>query len=120
MAQLFSLGGIERMKECPYCGKEYPNNATVCELDANELVAKGANAALSPKVKMTGLDRMFVGSSRISFWGLDARLLWGVIGVIACKHPTARKNALIYLGWQVGGLVLAFIIIVLIKNTHAK
>jgi hypothetical protein len=108
------------MKECPYCGKEYPDNATVCELDANALVAKGAHGAQSSKVKMTGLNKMFANSSSIFFWGLDARLLWGIIGVFACKHPTARRNAWIYFGWQIGGLVLAFIIIVLIKNAHAK
>ncbi len=26
------------MKACPYCGKEYPDNAVVCELDENPLV----------------------------------------------------------------------------------
>ena len=109
-----------RMKECTYCGKEYPDNATVCELDANPLVAKGANAALSPKVKMTGLDKMFSDSSGISFWGLDARLLWGIIGVFGCKHPTARRNARIYFFRQIAGIVIAFIVILLIRNARSK
>lgn len=26
------------MKTCPYCGKEYPDNASICELDQNLLV----------------------------------------------------------------------------------
>jgi hypothetical protein len=108
------------MKECTYCGKEYPDNATVCELDANPLVTKGANAALSPEVKMTGLDKMFADSPSIFLWGLDARLLWGIIGVFACKHPTARKNAWIYFGWQIGGIVLAIIVVVLIRDAQAK
>ena len=27
------------MKKCTYCGKEYPDEATVCDIDANPLVA---------------------------------------------------------------------------------
>ncbi len=101
------------MKECTYCGKEYPDDAAVCELDDNLLVTKGATAAVPPKAKMTGIDKFFVDSSSISFWGLDARLLWGIIGVLACKHPVARKNAWIYFGWQVG-MVLAIVIVVVL------
>src|SRR5262249_14405283 len=26
------------MKKCPYCGKEYPDDATLCEIDSTELV----------------------------------------------------------------------------------
>lgn len=104
------------MKQCTYCGKEYPDETTVCELDAKPLVAIGrANAAPPRTVKMTRLDKLFADSPGISFWGADARLLWGVIGVFACKHPSAQKNARIYFRRQVGGLVLAFIIVVLIK-----
>ncbi|MGB6500487.1 MAG: hypothetical protein WBG19_03685 [Thermoplasmata archaeon] len=109
------------MNKCPYCGKEYPDSAAVCELDANPLISgKAAPAPLGHNAEMTGLDKYFAKSSSIFFWGLDARLLWGFIGVLACKHPTARKNAWIYFGWQAGGLVLAFIIIVLVKNAQAK
>lgn len=93
------------MKKCTYCGKEYPDEVTVCELDANPLVAvKSAKAAPTPTVEMTRLDKLFSNSSSIFFWGVDARLLWGIIGVLACKHPTARKNAWIYFGWQIGGI----------------
>ena len=109
------------MRTCPYCGKEYPDTATVCELDANPLITiQSANTAPPPTTKMNWLDKQFANSSGISFWGLDARLLFGIIGVLACKHPTARKNAWIYFGWQAGGLLLAFIIIVLVKNAQAK
>ena len=84
---------IARMKKCPYCGKEYPDDATVCELDANPLVAIGrANAALLPTVKMTRLDKLFANSSGIFFWGADARLLFGIIGVLGCKHPHRSKK----------------------------
>ena len=111
------------MKKCPYCGKEYPDSATVCEIDANPLVAKGANAALSPKVKMTGLDKAFADSSRISFGGLYNALLWSFIGAFACKHPTARKNARIYFVRRIVlivVIVLAVIIILLIKGAWSK
>ena len=102
------------MKKCTYCGKEYSDEATVCELDANPLVAtKSAKAAPTPTVEMTGLNKLFSNSSGIFFWGLDARLLWGIVGVLACKHPTARKNAWIYFGWQMGFLGLVVIIVVL-------
>jgi peptidoglycan/LPS O-acetylase OafA/YrhL len=107
------------MRTCPYCGKEYPDTATVCELDANPLIAiQGANAAPPPTTKMNWLDKQFANSSGIFFWGLDARLLFGIIGVLACKHPTARKNAWIYLGLQIGIFALVFIIVVLVKNTR--
>lgn len=109
------------MKKCPYCGKEYPDEATVCQLDANPLAAaKGTNAAPPFPNAMSGLDRLFAQSPGITFWGADARLLWGVIGVFACRHPTARKNAWIYFGRQIGGLLLAFIIILLVKHFWGK
>jgi hypothetical protein len=107
------------MKKCTYCGKEYPDEATVCEFDANPLVAtKGANAAPPPTVEIPWLDKLFL--SGLSFWGADVRLLWSIIGVLACKHPTARKKAWIYFGWQIGGFVLIFIIVVLVKNARGK
>jgi hypothetical protein len=109
------------MKKCTYCGQEYPDGATVCELDANPLVAmKGKNPVQPPAVEMTRLDKLFANSSGIFFWGADVRLLWGVIGVLACKHPTARKNAWIYFGGQIGILVLVFIIFVLVKKTKGR
>ena len=107
------------MKKCTYCGKEYPDEAIICELDANPLVAaKGANAALPSTVEMASLDKLFTNSYDSFFWGFNTRLLWGFIGILACKHPTARKNAWIYFGWQIGGLVLAFIIILFFKNAR--
>jgi peptidoglycan/LPS O-acetylase OafA/YrhL len=107
------------MRTCPYCGKEYPDTATVCELDANPLIAiQGANAAPPPTTKMNWLDKQFTNSSGIFFLGADARLLFGIIGVLACKHPTARKNAWIYFGLQIGIFALVFIIVVLVKNTR--
>jgi hypothetical protein len=107
------------MRTCPYCGKEYPDTATVCELDANPLITiQSANTAPPPRTKMNWLDKQFGNSSGISFWGLDARLLFGIIGVLACKHPTARKNACIYLGLQIGIFALVFIIVMLVKNTR--
>lgn len=107
------------MKKCPYCGKEYSDAATVCELDANPLVdAKVDRKKQQPAAEMNWLDRKFVNSSSIFFWGADVRLLWGIIGVLACKHPTARKNAWIYFGWQIGIFVLVFVIVVLVKNAR--
>lgn len=35
------------MKKCPYCGKEYPNEATVCELDRESLISADPPAANS-------------------------------------------------------------------------
>jgi hypothetical protein len=105
------------MKKCPYCGKEYPEDAIVCELDANPLTSsKVVSTALRPNAEMTWLDKKFANSSGIFFWGADVRLLWGIIGVLACKHPTARKNAWIYFGWQIGLLGLAFILVLLIHS----
>jgi hypothetical protein len=109
------------MKKCPYCGKEYPDSAAVCEIDHNPLTsAKAASTPLGNNAEMTGLDKYFAKSSGIFFWGFYPRLLWGFIGVLACKHPTARKNAWIYFGWQAGALVLAFIIIAFVKNAQGK
>jgi hypothetical protein len=105
------------MKQCPYCGKEYPDSSTVCELDANPLTSgKVVSSPLSHNAAMTGLDKYFANSSSISFFGADARLLWGFIGVLACKHPTARKNAWIYFGWQIGLLGLALFLVILMHS----
>jgi hypothetical protein len=105
------------MKKCPYCGKEYPDSATVCELDANPLTSgKVVSTQLAHNAEMTSLDKYFANSSGIFFWGADARLLWGFIGVLACKHPTARKNAWIYFGWQIGLLGLALILVLLVHS----
>src|ERR1700722_3892156 len=109
------------MKTCPYCGKEYPDTATVCELDANPLIAiQGVNAAPPPTTKMNWLDKQFANSSGIFFLGADARLLFRCISVLMCKHPTARKNAWIYFGLQIAGLVIALIIVLLIKNARGR
>jgi hypothetical protein len=104
------------VKICKYCGKEYPDEATVCELDANPLFAiKVATAASPSTFKMTWLDKKFANMSD----GLVGGISWiialplGIIGVIACKHPTARKNAWIIFGWQIGLLGLALILVLL-------
>jgi len=40
------------MKKCTYCGKEYPDEATVCTVDQQSLTADGSPAAISrPPVK---------------------------------------------------------------------
>jgi hypothetical protein len=109
------------MKKCTYCGKEYPDMATVCELDANPLVViKGANAEPPPTVEMNWLDKFFTNSSGFFFWGASANMLLGMIGVLACKHPTARKKAWIFFGWEIMSLVLALIIIVIVKNIRGR
>jgi hypothetical protein len=103
------------MKKCKYCGKEYPDEATVCELDANPLVAsKVATTAPPPTAEMTWLDKQF---ANMSGGMLGIRCIFalpvGIIGVVACKHPTARKNAWIIFGWQIGLLGLAFVLVLL-------
>jgi hypothetical protein len=106
------------MKKCPYCGKEYSDSTTVCELDSNLLTSsKVVSIPLGRNAEMISLDKLFANSSGIPFWGADMRLLWGIIGVLACKHPTARKNAWIYFGWQIGLLGLALILVLLIRGS---
>jgi hypothetical protein len=41
------------MKQCSYCGAEYPDDATICAIDENPLVAiKAAAKARQPAAKM--------------------------------------------------------------------
>jgi hypothetical protein len=111
------------MKRCPYCGKEYPDEATVCELDANPLVAsKAAIAVPHPIAEMTWLDKKFAHMSDPLLGGISPTIILtlGIIGVVACKHPIARKNAWIIFGWQMGILGLAVIVFVLIKSAGGK
>src|ERR1700678_2698062 len=102
------------MKQCSYCGAEYPDDATVCAIDENPLVdIKAATTVLRPAAKMTWLDKQFLDTSS-GFWGYkwNFALTLSIIGVLGCKHPTARKNAWILLGWQLG--ILALVVVILI------
>jgi hypothetical protein len=105
------------MKKCGYCGKEYPDEATVCDLDTYPLVvSKGTTTQPPPGGEMNSLDKQFAMSGGILGYG--GIFLWAIsiIGVIACKHPTARKNALINFGWQIGLLALAFILVLVMRK----
>jgi hypothetical protein len=105
------------MKKCEYCGKEYPDEATVCDLDAYPLVAsKGATTRPPPSEEMNWLDRRFANSGGILGYGGIVLWAMSIIGVIACKDPTARKNALINFGWQIGLLVIAFILVLVMRK----
>jgi len=37
VAELGSLGGFKRMKQCTLCGNEYPDDASVCAIDQQPL-----------------------------------------------------------------------------------
>ena len=117
------LGGFARMKKCTCCGKEYADEATICEIDANPLASsKVAAAALHPTCEMTWLDKQFSnpsGSYPLSIsWKFVTPM--SILGVIACKHPTARKNAWIIFGRQMLALGLALIILVLLKTAGGR
>jgi hypothetical protein len=104
------------MKKCTYCGKRYPDEATVCETDANPLVPiKVATVAPPLTADMTWLDRYFVGKSDGFLGSIKLALPLSIIGIAACKHPTARKNALINFGWHMVAVGLALIILIILK-----
>jgi hypothetical protein len=106
------------MKKCEYCGKEYPDEATVCDLDAYPLVAsKEATARMLPSNEMNWLDKQFANSGGILGYGGIFRWAMSIIGVMACKHPIARKNAWINFGWQIVFLGVALIILLTMKKT---
>jgi hypothetical protein len=68
------------MKKCSYCGKEYPDDATMCALDGEPLVGAGESASLlgtsvvpadlNDPVRAAGKHKMLVGG------------LWCVGGIV--------------------------------------
>lgn len=59
---IWASGIIERMKKCPYCGKEYPDEALVCAIDETELLSDNPE----PKLKDpdSELSLVIVGTYR--------------------------------------------------------
>ena len=88
------------MNRCTYCGKEYPDDITVCSIDG-QAVEGGAlrSSAKPPPLPGSGwFDQQFSKTSRVvlilgGFCLAGPVLILGVLGLICCKDPKARENA---------------------------
>jgi len=87
---------LRTMKTCSYCGKQYPDDAEVCELDQQPLKgpAKSAAGVASPKVTCPQCgaadDFTAVIDTRGSF-SLTTFLLGGLIAVLFQNAGKARR-----------------------------
>jgi len=97
------------MKRCSYCGKEHPDDATVCDRDGEPLVDPAKPLPPKPPTPpaietMNWFDKMY---AKTSMFGILLCIFcactfpFGLIGIIACKNPAARKNAWIILIGQI-------------------
>lgn len=88
------------MNRCTYCGKEYPDDTTVCSIDG-QAVEGGIlrSSAKPPFLPGSGwFDQQFSKTSRVvlilgGFCLAGPVLILGVLGLIHCKDPKARENA---------------------------
>ena len=71
-----------------------------------------------PAAKITWLDKQFLKESYGGFWGYlcNFGILLGIVGVLACKNPVARKKAWTLLGWQLGILAIAIVTVIIFKR----
>lgn len=75
------LGGCTRMKKCPYCGKEYPDDVSVCVVDQTLLNSSGSLLSIPPP-EAEVLD----SQSRSKNYFIVPAILWGYIfSVILAK-----------------------------------
>ena len=70
--RFYACGLTHEMKTCSYCGKKYPDDATVCELDQNPLVLfkpKPPIDSFSPSKKHQSIKQPITGSRILSIGG---------------------------------------------------
>jgi uncharacterized RDD family membrane protein YckC len=75
-------GGFAYMKKCTYCGKEYPDDATLCAIDMNPLTG-GSEKVLSP-------------SDRNSYGGFWIRFAAYFVDLVVMLIPTLLISFLLH------------------------
>ena len=81
-----------RMKRCTYCGKEYPDEATLCALDREPLVAIGAHPPMA-KEQMETADQN-VPYLAFPDYQWSARDAWKCVGIIVCLEVVLETSFL--------------------------
>jgi hypothetical protein len=56
------------------------------------------------------------------FWGYKWNFPFtlSILGILGCNNPVARKNAWILLGWELGILAVALVLLIIYKETIGK
>src|SRR5450631_722739 len=115
------------MKKCPYCGKEYPDEATVCQLDANPLVSSkvdslcGGGAAF-----VVGRCRSFMRpcphcGKPVQFWSLWGLGKWRDYQCPKCHGYSQISVASRFASYAFGCLpvLVVFAILYNVSGTHS-
>jgi hypothetical protein len=99
------------MKECPYCGKEYPDDAAVCTVDQTPLAARGSEKD-SPANSQPDNMRMIAWKKWVIFVVVAASLAYFIFPFAYgfCNLSQGYLMLLapvMMLGWPVASIVVA-------------
>jgi hypothetical protein len=101
-----SLPSSPGYRRCPQCAEEIPGNVVKCPHCGDFVDGRPQPVTEQP----SWLDEQFLKTSMVvlvlvSFLVGCVALPMGLIGVIACKHPEARKKAIVML--IISGIIMA-------------
>ena len=125
------------MKKCPYCGKEYPDDAVVCELDQNPLVSPKPNEARINPSKSHLKQQPITATRILSVLGFSVLsglcgvgLTSVVLGIFANHNPHFSGNgdrigfladsATIFAIGGVVGFIVGLVISLKVANANPK